>query len=122
MRTAAGLAGLSPENQCILIVDFADLPLAMPVARVVDGRAANSDHRGRGGGSREELLQLMQAGVREVLPNFTQREIRQAATRAASTLATAGEVPWPSCTPSCPLNQAAAERPWLLTLPPWPRN
>jgi len=34
---------------------------------------------------------LMQAGVREVLPSFTEREIRQAAARAASTLATAGE-------------------------------
>ncbi len=34
----------------------------------------------------------MQAGVREVLPNFTHREIRQAAARACSTLATAGEI------------------------------
>jgi pilus assembly protein CpaE len=84
------LRGLSTENQCILIVDFADLALAMPVARVVDGRAQIAIIAVKGGGSREELLQLMQAGVREVLPNFTQREIRQAATRAASTLATAG--------------------------------
>jgi Flp pilus assembly CpaE family ATPase len=84
------LRGLSPENQCILIVDFADLALAMPVARVVDGRAQIAIIAVRGGGSREELLQLMQAGVREVLPSFTQRELRQAATRAASTLATAG--------------------------------
>jgi pilus assembly protein CpaE len=84
------LRGLSPENRCILIVDFAELALAMPVARVVDGRAQIAVIAVKGGGSREDLLQLMQAGVREALPSFTQREIRQAATRAASTLATAG--------------------------------
>jgi pilus assembly protein CpaE len=85
------LRGLSPEHQCILIVDFADLQLAMPVARAVDGRPQIVIIAVKGGGSREELLQLMQAGVREVLPNFTHREIRQAAGRAASTLGTAGE-------------------------------
>ncbi len=88
---AARLRGLSPEHQCILIVDFADLPLAMPVARAVDGRTQIVLIAVKGGGSREDLLQLMQAGVREVLPNFTQREIRQAAARAASTLSTTGE-------------------------------
>ena len=84
------LRGLSPENHCILIVDFAEPALAMPVARVVDGRAQIAVIAVKGGASREDLLQLMQAGVREALPSFTQREIRQAATRAASTLATAG--------------------------------
>ncbi len=43
---AARLRSLNPEHQCILIVDFADLPLAMPVARAVDGRRANRHHRG----------------------------------------------------------------------------
>ncbi len=88
---AARLRGLSPEHQCVLIVDFADLSLAMPVARAVDGRPQIVVIAVKGGGSREDLLQLMQAGVREVLPNFTQREIRQAAARAASTLSTTGE-------------------------------
>lgn len=91
-QDANRLLGISPEQQCILIVDFADLQLAMPVARAVDGRRQIVVIAVKGGGSREELLQLMQAGVREVLPNFTQREIRQVAGRAASTLAAAGEV------------------------------
>ncbi len=91
-QDANRLLGISPEQQCILIVDFADLQLAMPVARTVDGRRQIVVIAVKGGGSREELLQLMQAGVREVLPNFTQREIRQVAGRAASTLAAAGEV------------------------------
>jgi pilus assembly protein CpaE len=86
------LRAIGPELQCILIVNFADLPRAMPVARAVDGRPQIAVIAVKGGGSREDLLQLMQAGVREVLPNFTDREIRQAAVRAASTLATAGEI------------------------------
>jgi pilus assembly protein CpaE len=86
------LRAIGPEQQCILIVDFADLSRAMPVARAVDGRPQIVIIAVKGGGSRDDLLQLMQAGVREVLPNFTDREIRQAAVRAASTLSTAGEV------------------------------
>ena len=85
------LRGIAPEQQCIAVVDFADLLHAMPVARAVDGRAHIVVIAVKGGGSREELLQLMQAGVREVLPEFTDREIRQAAARAASTLATSGD-------------------------------
>jgi pilus assembly protein CpaE len=85
------LRDLSPDNQCILIVDFTDLLLAMSVAHAVDGRPQISTIAVKGGGSREELLQLMHAGVREVMPNFSDREIRQAATRAASTLTNAGE-------------------------------
>lgn len=86
------LRAVGPEHQCILIVDFADLPLAMPVARAVDGVPQIAIIAVKGGGTREDLLQLMQAGVREVLPNFTPREVRQAAARACSTLATAGEI------------------------------
>jgi pilus assembly protein CpaE len=92
-QDANRLRGISQEQQCILIVDFADQQLAMQVARAVDGRRQIVVVAVKGGGSREELLQLMQVGVREVLPNFTQREIRQAAGRATSTLVTAGEVP-----------------------------
>jgi pilus assembly protein CpaE len=86
------LRGLSPEHPCILMLDFADVPRAMPVARSVDGRPQIFVIAARSGGSREELLQLMQAGVREVLPAFTEREIRQAAGRAASMLATSGDI------------------------------
>lgn len=89
---ASRLRGLGPEYQCILVVDFADMPHAMPVARAVDGRTHVVVIAVRAGSSREELLQLMQAGVREVLPEFMQREIRQAAARAASALATSGEI------------------------------
>ena len=86
------LRGIGSELQCILIVDFVDISLAMPVARAVDGRPHIVIIAVKGGGSREDLLQLMQAGVREVIPNFSHREICQAAVRAASTLATAGDI------------------------------
>jgi pilus assembly protein CpaE len=86
------LRALGPEHPCILVIDFSDLSQAMPAARAVDGRPYIVVIALKGGSSREELLQLMQAGVREVLPDFTHREIRQAAARAASTLATSGEV------------------------------
>jgi pilus assembly protein CpaE len=91
-QEANRLRALGPEYQCILIVDFSDAPLAMPVARAVDGRTQVVVIAVKGGGSREELLQLMQAGVREVLGSFTQRELRQAASRAASTLANSAEI------------------------------
>lgn len=86
------LRTMAPDHQCILIVDFSDPERAMAVARTADGRSNIALVAVQGGGSRDELLQLMQAGVREVLPNFTHRDIRQAAARAASTLATAGDM------------------------------
>lgn len=89
---ASRLRGVGPEHPCMVVIDFSELNLALPVARAVDGRLHMVVIAVRGGSSREELLQLMQAGVREVLPEFTHREIRQAATRAASTLATSGDV------------------------------
>jgi pilus assembly protein CpaE len=86
------LRTICAERQCLLIVNFTNLSLAMPVARAVDGSPHIALIAVKGGASREDLLQLMQAGVRDVLSNFTERDIRQAATRAASTLACAGEM------------------------------
>jgi len=88
---AARLRGVSSEQKCIVILDFSD-PQAMAVARAVDGRPQISTVAVGGGGSRDELLQLMQAGVRDVLPHFTYREILHAANRAAASLACAGEL------------------------------
>jgi Flp pilus assembly CpaE family ATPase len=65
---------------------------ALPVARAVDGRPQISSIAVKGGGTREELLQLMQVGVRDVLANFTAREMRQAAARASAKLACAQDI------------------------------
>ena len=89
---AARLRGVGTEEKCILILDFSDAPLALPVARSVDGRPQISSIAVKGGGTREELLQLMQVGVRDVLASFTSREMRQAAARASAKLACAQDI------------------------------
>jgi len=88
----ARLLGVSAEEKCILILDFGDAPRALTIARAMDGRPQIASIAVKGGGTREELLQLMQVGVREVLANFTSRDIRQAASRASAKLASAEEV------------------------------
>ena len=89
---AARLRGVSADEKCILILDFSDAPRALPVARAVDGRPQISSIAVKGGGTREELLQLMQVGVRDVLADFTHRELWQAATRASAQLACGEDV------------------------------
>ena len=49
------------------------------VARAMDGRPHIATVGVGGGASRDELLQLMQAGVRDVIPQFSYREILHAA-------------------------------------------
>jgi pilus assembly protein CpaE len=90
---AARLRGVSSEQKCMVILDFSD-PQAMAVARAraVDGRAQIATIAVGGGGSRDQLLQLMQAVVRDVRPNFTYRDILHAANRAAASLSCAGEL------------------------------
>jgi Flp pilus assembly CpaE family ATPase len=85
------LRSLAAEQKCIVILDFTD-PQAMAVARAVDGRPQIATVAVGGGGSRDELLELMQAGIRDVLPHFSYREILHAANRAAASLACAGEL------------------------------
>ena len=89
---ASRLRGVAADQKCIAILDYSDPGRAMAVARAVDGRPQIAAIVVGGGGTRDELLQLMQAGVRDVLPHFTFREILNAASRAASSLACAGEI------------------------------
>jgi pilus assembly protein CpaE len=89
---SARLLGFGIEDKCLLILDLADPSRALPVARAIDGRSQIASIAVRGGGSREELLLLMQVGVRDVLSDFTARELRQAASRASSKLSLSDEV------------------------------
>jgi pilus assembly protein CpaE len=84
---ASRLLGIGIEERCLLVIDFGDPGMALAVARAVDGRSQIASIAVRGGGTREEMLQLMQVGVRDVLANFTARELWQAASRAAAKLA-----------------------------------
>jgi pilus assembly protein CpaE len=89
---APRLRGLESEQKAIVIIDFADPAHAMSAARAVDGRLLIGTIAVNTGGHRDELLPLMQAGVRDVLPKFTSRELLQAANRAAAKLGCAGEL------------------------------
>ena len=89
---AARLLGVSAEEKCILVLDFGDAARALPIARAMDGRPQIASIAVKGGGTRDELLQLMQVGVREVLATFTSRDLRQSAARAAAKLVCAEDL------------------------------
>jgi pilus assembly protein CpaE len=84
---AARLRGISSDQKAIVVVDFDDPGRAMPTARALGDRLLAATIAVGTGGNRDELLPLMQLGVREVLPHFTDIEIQKAASRAASNLA-----------------------------------
>ncbi|MGA2601837.1 MAG: hypothetical protein ABSH09_33150 [Bryobacteraceae bacterium] len=86
------LRGIEAGQKVIVIIDFSDFARAMPAARAVDGRPLIAAIAVGAGSTREEVVRLMQVGVRDVLPHFTFREILQAANRAAASLGCAGEL------------------------------
>jgi pilus assembly protein CpaE len=82
----AKLRALGPAEQCILIIDFSDQRQAMAVALIATGRPQVVTIALNGGRSRDELVALMQAGVRDVLPEFTSFGILQSVHRASAQL------------------------------------
>jgi len=91
-RDAARLHGVQSDQKCLTIVDFSAPAYALPLARTLSGRVQITTIALNGGDSRDDLLMLMQAGVRDVLPHFTSRELLQAASRALAVLGSAGEL------------------------------
>jgi pilus assembly protein CpaE len=89
---AARLQGVKSDGKCLNIIDFRQPDQAMPVVRTLSGRPQITTIAVGGGDSRDDLLLLMQTGVRDVLPHFTSRELVQAANRALAVLGTAGEI------------------------------
>ncbi len=86
------LLGLKADQKCLVIIDFSNDARALPLARTLGGRPNLSIIAVGCGGNRDELLVLMQAGVRDVLPQLTSGDLVQAANRALGVLGTAGEV------------------------------
>ncbi|HTS51328.1 MAG TPA: hypothetical protein VMH05_25445 [Bryobacteraceae bacterium] len=66
----------------LLVIDFRDAQRALGVAAAVDGQPQFASIAVGSGGTREELLGLMQAGIREVSPGFSPGDILDAANRA----------------------------------------
>jgi len=89
---AARLQGVKSDQKCLNIVDFSSDPRAMPVARMLGGRSQIATIAVGCGDSRDELVMLMHAGVRDVLPQFTFRDLLQSVGRALTALGDSGEV------------------------------
>jgi pilus assembly protein CpaE len=89
---AVRLQGIKSDQKCLNIVDFSSDRRALALVRTIGGRPQITTIGVGCGGSREELLSLMQAGVRDVLPQFTVRELLQAANRGLAMLGAAGEI------------------------------
>lgn len=82
-----------PDHQYIVVIDFVDPKRAMLVARAVDGRPEFATLAVGGGSTREDVLQLMRVGIREVLPQDSPEELRQAARRAVAKLTSTEDQP-----------------------------
>jgi Flp pilus assembly CpaE family ATPase len=89
---AARLQSVKSEEKCLNVVDFTNPVRALPVARMLNGRSQVTTVGVNCGTTSEELLVLMQAGVRDVLPQFTTRELLLATNRALALLGSAGEI------------------------------
>lgn len=89
---APRLLSLKSDQRCLNIVDFSDIPRAMLLVRSLSSRPHITTVAVGCGNSREELLGLMQAGVRDIVPDFTSRELLQSAARAIDGIANAGEL------------------------------
>lgn len=89
---AARLHSVKSDEKCLNIVDFTSQARALPVVRMLCGRPQVTTIAANCGNSSEELLLLMQAGVRDVLPQFTTRDLLQTANRALALLGSAGEI------------------------------
>jgi pilus assembly protein CpaE len=89
---APRLRTLGLAQQCVLIIDFSDPRRAMAVASMVTGRPQIATIALNVGSSRDELVALMQAGVRDVLPEFTKLGILQSVNRAVAQLTKAEDV------------------------------
>ena len=86
------LRSLGPAEQCILIIDFSNEEAGMRMALLATGRPQVVTIALNAGRSRDELVALMQAGVRDVLPELTQFGILQSVNRALAQLTKADEI------------------------------
>jgi Flp pilus assembly CpaE family ATPase len=84
----ARLRSVGTEQNCIVVIDFGDSARALSMARAADGCSHFANIAVGSGRTRDELLQLMQAGIREVLPRLTPPEIVGAVHRAVLKLTT----------------------------------
>jgi Flp pilus assembly CpaE family ATPase len=86
------LIGVEPDQKCVCIVDFLNHDRALAVARTLSGRPQITMIAVGYGNSRDDLLILMQAGVRDALPQLSARDLLNCTNRALAALGAPGEV------------------------------
>ncbi len=74
------------DQKYVVVIDFSNTEKALAVAALMDGKPQFASIAVGAGGTRDELLHLMQAGVRDVLPISSQTEIVEAVRRALDKL------------------------------------
>ena len=83
---AVHIRGVGPWRKCIVVIDFREPERAFLMAAMVDGNPQFAPIAVRAGATPEDLVQLMRAGMRDVLPSLTKEDLLQAARRAAAKL------------------------------------
>jgi pilus assembly protein CpaE len=83
---AVHIRGVGPWQKCIVVIDFRKPERAFLMAAMVDGNPQFAPIAVRAGATPEDLVQLMRAGMRDVLPSLTKEDLLQAARRAAAKL------------------------------------
>lgn len=91
-QDAARLQGVKSDEKCLTIVDFTNPAPALLLAQALGRRPQITAIAVGCGDSRDELLRLMQAGIRDVLPHFTTGGLLDATKRALAVLGGATEV------------------------------
>lgn len=86
----ARLRNLPPDKKFLLIIDLQNLSRALAVAAALESHRQIAAIAAHGDGSREELVALMQAGFRHVVPHFSPAEILETTVRAAGKLQVVG--------------------------------
>ena len=83
----ARLRSAETNTRYLLVMDFNEPSLALAMSSAVDGRPQFATIAVGTGGTREDLLRLMQAGIRDVLPGDSLDGLLGIANRAAAKLA-----------------------------------
>jgi Flp pilus assembly CpaE family ATPase len=89
---AARLMGIKSDQKCLTVLDFADGEQAFGLARILGGRQHNATIGVHCQDGRDELLRLMQVGVRDAVGQLLPRDLLHSASRAIAFLGITGEV------------------------------
>jgi Flp pilus assembly CpaE family ATPase len=89
---ASRLKGIKSDQKCLTILDFSNGEQAFAFARLLGGYSHNAMIGVHCQDGRDELLRLMQVGVRDAIHQLVPRDLLHSASRAMAFLGTTGEV------------------------------